>query len=107
MEHDAEPTVTFTVLPAPDEPTSELYRLMQPQWRPSQLREALNAAYGTGGPDGGGPGGRDGIADLTRVDPNPGSAPLAEADALLPGSVTPMKRAGFWARDSPRDGGLS
>ena len=36
--------------PDPDEPTSELYRLMPPRRRPSQLQEALDAAHGTGGP---------------------------------------------------------
>ena len=41
--------------PYPDEPTSELYRLMSPRTQPSQLREALDAAYGTGGPDDGDP----------------------------------------------------
>jgi hypothetical protein len=36
----------------PAEPaTSELYRLMPPRRQPSELREALDAAYGTGGPD--------------------------------------------------------
>jgi hypothetical protein len=34
--------------PDPDEPTSELYRLMPPRRRPSQLRETLDAAYGAG-----------------------------------------------------------
>ena len=32
--------------PDPDEPTSEIYRLMPPR-RPSELREALDAARGT------------------------------------------------------------
>jgi len=34
--------------PDPDEPTSEIYWLMPPRRRPSQLREALDAACGTG-----------------------------------------------------------
>jgi hypothetical protein len=38
--------------PDPDEPTSEIYRLMPPRRRPSQLREALDAARGTGSGDG-------------------------------------------------------
>lgn len=32
--------------PDPDEPTSEIYRLMPPRRRPSELREALDAAPG-------------------------------------------------------------
>jgi hypothetical protein len=42
--------------PDPDEPTSEIYRLMPPRRHPSQLREALDAAYGTGSGDGDGDG---------------------------------------------------
>jgi hypothetical protein len=40
--------------PDPDEPTSEIYRLMPPRRRPSQLREALDVACGTGSGDGDG-----------------------------------------------------
>jgi hypothetical protein len=36
--------------PDPDEATGELYRLL-PRRRPSELREALDAAQGVGGPD--------------------------------------------------------
>jgi len=36
--------------PDPDEPTSELYRLMPPRRQRSQLREALDAAHGISGP---------------------------------------------------------
>ena len=39
--------------PDPDEPVSEVYRLLPPQRRPSELREALDAANGTGRPDAG------------------------------------------------------
>ena len=35
----------------PDEPVSELYRLLPPQRRPSELREALDAATASGRPD--------------------------------------------------------
>jgi len=35
----------------PDEPVSELYRLLPEQRRPGELREALDAANGTGRPD--------------------------------------------------------
>jgi hypothetical protein len=38
----------------PDEPTSELYRLMPPRRRTSQLQEALDAAHGTWGEGGDG-----------------------------------------------------
>ena len=37
--------------PDPDEPTSELYRLMPPRRQPSQIREALDAAHGIGSSD--------------------------------------------------------
>jgi hypothetical protein len=37
--------------PDPDEPTSTLYRLIPARQRPGELREALDAASGTGRPD--------------------------------------------------------
>lgn len=40
--------------PDPDEPVSELYRLMPPRRKPSELQEALDAANGAGGRDDGG-----------------------------------------------------
>ena len=36
--------------PGPDEPTSELYRLMPPRRQRSQIREALDAAHGIDSP---------------------------------------------------------